>query len=171
MEAQPPFLKMRRKHEADESNWLVRRARCFSRQALFTLRRAALTFKWGRVPTVWELSFVDRMRGLEKEGLTFDEILQSTLPQFLGVDPSHVLMSWIGRRARCSPERFVRSVSEMFGASAHNVLSNIDVLVDETSLLEAKAPKEPLYQSLLEAIQGVDAGMTIVQPLKPRGGP
>ena len=171
MKAQPSFPKMRRRYEVDESYWLVRRSRSFSRRTLFTLRRTALTFKWGRIPKIWELSFVDRMRELEKVGLTFDEILQSTLPQFLGVDPSHVLRTWVGSKARCDPERFARSVSEMFGASARNVLTSINKLVDEVSLLEAKAPKEPPYQSLLEAIKRVDAGMTVVQPSKPRGRP
>jgi hypothetical protein len=154
MKARPPFLKM-----------------TFSRRALFMLRRAALTFKWGRVPKVWELSFIDRMRELEKTGLTFDEILQSTLPQFLGEDPSQVLRSWIGRKAGCNPERFARSVSEMFGASARSVLSSIDVLVDEESLLEAKVPKEPPIQSLLVAMQRAIANKTIVQPSQPQGRP
>lgn len=160
---------MRRKYEVDESYWLVRFARSFLCRALFTLRRAALTLKWGRVPETWELLFIDRMGELEKVGLTFDEILQSTLPQFLGEDTSDVLSSWIGAKARCSPERFARSISEMFGASARNVLGNIDILIDEVSLLEKKAPEEPPYQSLLEAIQRIDAGMTVAQPIKSRG--
>lgn len=173
MKAQPPFLKMSRKYEVDESYWLVRHSRSFSRHALFTLRRAALTFKWGRVPKTWELSFIDMMRELEKTGLTFDEILQSTLPQFLGEDPSQVLRSWVGRKARCNSEWFARSVSEMFGASARSVLASIEMLVDEKSLLEAKVPKEPPIQSLLVAMTRAhalaNAGKTVVQPDRPRG--
>jgi len=171
MKTKPPFLKMKRKYEVDESYWLVRRSRSLSSRALFTLRRAALTLKWGRVPTTWELLFIDRMRDLEKVGLTFDEILESTLPQFFGEDTSHVLRSWIGMEANCSPERFARSISEMFGDSARNVLGNIDMLIDEVSLLKKKAPEEPPIQSLLEAIQRIDAGMTVAQPVKSRGRP
>jgi hypothetical protein len=166
-----PLMKspMRRKYEVDESHWLVRRARSFPRRALFTLRRTALTFKWGRVPKIWELSFVDRMRYLEKKGLTFDEVLRSTLPQLFGADTSHVLRTWIGEEARCDPERFARSISKMFGASARNVLGSIDMLVDEASLLKKKAPREPPVQSLLEAMQRSRAGITVAQPSKPQG--
>ena len=160
---------MKRKYEVDESYWLVRRARSFSRRALFTLRRAALTFKWGRIPKTWELSFIDRMRELEKTGLTFDEVLRSTLPKLFGVDPSHVLRTWVGRKARCNPERFARSVSGMFGASARSVLGSLDMLVDEKSLFEAKVPKEPPVQSLLVAMQKANGSMIVVQPSKPRG--
>ena len=169
MKAKPPFLKMKRKYEVDESYWLVRGSRSFSSRALFTLRKAALTLKWGRVPKTWELLFIDRMRKLEKEGLTFDEILQSTLPQFLGEDTSHVLRSWIGWKANCSPELFAKSISGMFGASARDVLGNVDMLVDEVSLLDKKAPRELAYQSLLDAIQTADAGLTVAQPIKSRG--
>lgn len=171
MKTKPPLLKMRRKYEVDESYWLVRGSRSFSRRALFTLRRAVLTLKWGRVPKTWELLFIDRMRELERVGLTFEEVLQSTLPQFIGEDTSHVLRSWIGSRARCCPERFTRSISEMFGASARDVLGNIDMLADEASLLEKKAPEEPPYQSLLDAIQRIDAGMTVAQPIKSQRRP
>ena len=162
---------MSRKYEVDESYWLVRRSRSFSRRTLFTLRRTALTFKWGRIPKIWELSFVDRMRELEKEGLPFKEVLRSTLPKLFGVDPSHVLRTWVGRKARCDPEYFARNISEMFGASARNVLISFDVLVDKKSLLEAKVPKEPPVQSLLVAMQRMNAGMIVVQPSRPQGSP
>jgi hypothetical protein len=158
---------MRRKYEVDESYWLVRRARSFARRALFTLRRAALTLKWGRIPKTWELSFVDRMRELERDGLTFNEVLSSTLPKLMGEDTSYVLRKWVGRRARCNPEGFARNIFEMFGASSRNVLTSLDKLVDKRSLLEAKAPKEPPIQSLLEAIQRTDAAMMVAQADKP----
>jgi len=171
MTARPPFLKLKRKYEVDESYWLVRRSHSFPRRAFFTLRRTALTFKWGRIPRAWELSFIDRMREREKIGLTLDVILQSTLPQMFGEDTSEVLRTWVGRRARCNPERFTRSISKMFGASARSVLGSIDKLVDEARLLEAKAPREPPIQSLLDAIQRIDRGMTVAQPKQPRGRP
>jgi|GEM_PF-403807 len=180
----PAFLRLRRKYEVDESFWLIQRWRSFSRRVFPTLRRAALSFsrrapfmlrrtafffKWGRVPKAWELSFVDRMKKLEEAGLTFDEVLRSTLPQFLGEDPSRILRSWVGKKARRNPERFARSVSELFGASARSVLGSIEMFSDEKNMLEKKAPKEPPYQSLLEAIQRSEAGMTVAQPNKPQG--
>ena len=171
MKARPPFPRMKRKYEVDESYWLIRRSRSFTRRAHFTLRRGALTFKWGRVPKVWELSFIDRMRELEKEGLPFNEVLRSTLPKLMGEDTSYVLRAWVGRTARCNPERFARNISEMFGASSRNVLTSLDKLVDERSLLEAKVPKEPPIQSLLEAIQRTDAAMMVAQADKPQERP
>jgi hypothetical protein len=167
MTVRPPLLKLRRKYELDESYWLVRDSRVTSRHVRLTLRRSALFFMWGRVPKIWELSFVDRMRGLEKVGLTFDEILCSTLPELLGEDPSLVLRVWIGRRARCNPERFARSISKMFGASARNVLGGVDSLVDEASLLAKRTPRKLPIQVLLDAIQRADAAKTSVQLVPP----
>ncbi|MGP8057558.1 MAG: hypothetical protein ACLP9K_08195 [Nitrososphaerales archaeon] len=111
------------------------------------------------------------MRELEKRGLPFDQVLRSTLPKLFGVDPSQVLRTWVGGKARRNPECFVRSVSEMFGASARHVLGSLDMLVDEKSLLEAKVPREPPVQSLLVAMQKAEAGKTVVQPSKPQGNP
>jgi hypothetical protein len=171
MKARTPSLRLRRKYEVDELYWLARRSRSFPRRALFALRRTALTFKWGRVPKVWELFFIDRMRELERIGLTLDEILQSTLPQVFGEDTSEVLRTYVGGKARCNPERFARNISKMFGASAQSVLTGVDRLVDEASLLEKEAPKEAPYQSLLDALQRIDAGMTITQPSRPERRP
>ncbi|MGD0478419.1 MAG: hypothetical protein ABSB29_09685 [Nitrososphaerales archaeon] len=171
MKARPPFLKMRRKYEVDKSHWLVRRSRSFPRRFLFALRRVALTLKWGRVPEIWELFFIDGMREREKKGLAFHEVLRSTLPQLLGEDTSEVLRTWIGEKARRSPEQFARSVSGMFGASARSVLGSIDKLADEASRFEKKAPQEPPIQSLLEAIQRSEAAMTVAQLDKPREKP
>lgn len=152
----------------DESYWLVRSFRTFVRQVPPTLRIIALTIKWRRVPNPWELSFIDRMRGLEKAGLTFDEILRSALPQLMGEDPSQVLRSWIGKKARTNPEQFARSMSKMFGASARSVLVSINKLADEESLLEKKVPQEPPYKSLLDAIRRADETAIIAQPPAPR---
>jgi hypothetical protein len=157
MTARPPFLKMKRKYEVDELYWLVRESRSTSRGALLTLRRGALFFKWGRVPKTWELSFVDRMREIEEAGLTFDEVLCSTLPEIFGEDTSEILRTWVGRKARCNPERFARNISKMFGASSRNVLGSIDSLVDVAGLLRNKIPRVPPIQSLLDAIQRADA--------------
>jgi hypothetical protein len=132
------------------------------------LRRVALSFKWGRIPKTWELSFIDKMREFEEAGLTFDEVLCSTLPQLIGEDTSEILRTWVGRKARCNPERFARSISKMFGASARSVLCSLERLSNEESLLKKKVPREPPYQSLLEAIRRSEAGMTAVQPTKPQ---
>jgi hypothetical protein len=171
MTVRPPLLKLRRKYEVDDSYWLVRGSRSTSFRFLFALHRAALTLKWGRIPRTWELSFIDRMKGLEEVGLTFDEVLCSTLPQLFGEDTSEILRAWIGRKARCNPERFARTISEMFGASARSVLGSVDKLTDEVSLLMKKAPREPPYQSLLEAIRRSEASTTVARPGKPQGRP
>jgi len=163
MKARPPIPRFKRKYEIDESHWLVRRGRGFSHDALFSLRRVVLTLKWKRVPTLWEISFIDRMRELQKAGLTFDEILRATLPQIFGDDTSEVLRTWIGRKARTNPERFARSVSKMFGASARNVLGSVDSLTDEASLFAKRVPQEPAYKSLLDAINRSDEAMAIKQ--------
>lgn len=72
-----------------------------------------------------------------------------------------------------SPGVDSRSISstQMFGASVRSVLASMEMLSDEVSLLEMNAPREPPYQSLLEAIQRSDTGMTVVQPDKPQGRP
>jgi hypothetical protein len=165
MNARPPFLKMKRKYEVDESYWLVRESRSTSRRALLTLRRAALSFRWGRVPRIWELSFVDNMRKIQRVGLTFDEVLRSTLPQIFGEDNSEVLRIWIGKKARRDPERFARNISKMFGASARNVLGSVDNLVDVESLFAKRVPREPPIQCLLDAIRRADAAMMAAQPV------
>jgi len=135
------------------------------------LRRAALILRWRRVPKTWELFFIDRMKELEEEELTFDEVLRSSLPQLFGEDPSQVLRFWIGKKARNNPERFARSVSEMFGSSARSVLGGIELLSVEMNLFEMSAPQKPAYQSLLDAIQRSDATMTVAQPTGPQGRP
>jgi hypothetical protein len=161
----------RRKYEVDESYWLVKGWRSFWRRVPPFLRRVALTLKWRRIPKVWELSFIDRMRGLEKDGLTFDEILRSALPQLFGDDGSHVLRTWVGKKGRSDPERFTRTISKMFGPSARSVLGGIDSLTDEESLLNQKAPQEPPYKSLLEAIKKSDEAMAVAHPPEPKEGP
>ncbi len=155
---------MKREYEIDESSWLVRNSRSFPHRACFTLRRVALTVKWGRIPNVWELSFIDRMRQLEKEGLPFNEVLCATLPKLIGVDTSHVLRTWVGRKARHNPEYFTRSISDMFGPSARSVLITLDISVDKQSLFEAKVPKVPPVQSLLVAMQRANTGIVVAQP-------
>lgn len=160
MNVRGPLPKLKRKYEVDESYWLVKRGRSFLLRAFFNLRRAGLTLKWGRIPKVWEMAFLDRMKEVERAELTFNEVLLSTLPQIFGEDTSEVLRTWIGRKARRNPEQFARSVSKMFGASARNVLGSIASLTDEESLLAKKAPAELPYQSLIDAIRKSEENMT-----------
>jgi len=162
---------MRRKYVANVSYWLVKRFRSFLRQVPPTLRIVALTVKWGRIPNPWELSFIGRMRELEKKGLAFHEVLSSTLPQLFGEDTSEILSSWMGRKARCNPEQFTRTISKMFGASARSVIVSIDRFSDEVSLLEKNTPPEPPYRSILDAIRKAEEGMTVAQPSKPQERP
>jgi hypothetical protein len=164
MTARARLPRLKRKYEVDESYWLVKRWRSFWRRVPPFLRRMALTFKWRRIPKTWELSFIDRMTELKKSGLTFDEVLRSALPQLFGDDGSHVLRTWVGKKGRSDPERFTRTASKMFGASAREVLGRIDSLTDVESLLKEKAPREPPYKSLLEAIQRTDKASAVAGP-------
>lgn len=168
MKSRPLLPRMRRKYEVDESYWLVRRGRSLAHSSFFALRMTVLTIKWRRIPKAWEVSFIDRMRELVKAGLTFDEVLSSTLPQIFGEDTSEVLRTWIGRKAGCNPERFAKSISKMFGASARNVLGSVDSLTDEASLFEKKTPKDPPYKSLLDAIRKSDEAVTLAHSLESR---
>lgn len=171
MTARVPFPRLKRKYEVDESYWLVKGWRSFWRRVPPLLRRVVLTFKWRRIPKTWEISFIDRMRELEKAGLAFDEVLRSTLPQLFGDDGSHVLRTWVGKKGRSDPETFTRTTSRMFGASARNVLGGIDSFTDEESLLKGKAPEEPPYKSLLEAIQRADEAAVVATPDNSREQP
>jgi len=165
MTARPKVLTMRRKYEADESYWLVRRWRSGGYHLQLSLHKVTLFLTWGRIPKAWELSFLARMSELEGEGLAFNDVLLSTLPKFLGVDTSEVLRSWVGGKARGKPDQFVRTIHWMFGASARSVLDNIASLADAQDILESSAPRIAAYQSLVEAIKELDASTMSVSQL------
>jgi hypothetical protein len=127
-----------------------------------------VTMKWGRIPQTWELDFIVRMKELQKTGVRFDQVLKTVLPQLFGDDTSVVLSSWIGKKATRSPERFVRSVSKMWGPSAHTVIVSINNLTGDPNLFK-KEPLEPPIQSLLEAIKKADeAALTVAERERPQ---
>ena len=147
------LIKLRRKYEVDESKWLVR----YWRPKLVRARNAALGLvliaQWGRLPRSWELSFIANMKDIEAQGLTFDEVLRSTLPSLVGEAPTEILRAWIGRKAWRKPDRFAKTMAKMFGASSKSILTGISQLADPEGMLEMKRPRDPPYQSLIEAIQ------------------
>ena len=165
MKARSP-VRMKRKYEVDEGHPLVIRGRIIIKEALFDLRRALLTLKWRRVPKVWELRFIDKMRGLERRGLPFGDVLKATLPQLFGDDTSLVLRTWVGRKGRKNPEGFARAVSGMFGKSARNVLTSVERISSQENLLSAGLPEAPSYTSLVEAIQKADESAAILQEMR-----
>jgi len=157
-------------HAADKSHRLVRRFRAFIRELPPTFHLMALTVKWGRVPHDWELDFIAKMKGLQKSGIRFERVVRIALPRLFG-EESEVLTSWIGKYEASNPERFVRSISKMWGSSAHSVIISLDRLTDERSLFEKKV-SDPPYMSLLEAIQKSDAARSgVPDPKMPNGTP
>ena len=157
-----------KRYAAAGSHWLERHLRSIARELPPTLQLMATTIRWGRIPQTWELDFIVRMKELQKTGVSFDQILNVVLPQLFGDDTSVVLSSWIGEKATRSPERFVRSVSKMWGPSAHSVIVSINKLTDDPSLFK-KAPKEPIYKAFLDAIKKADeaAAMGAADPETP----
>ena len=144
-----------KRYVADGSHWLERHLKSIARELPPTLRLMAVTIRWGRIPQTWELDFIVRMKELQKTGVRFDQILKTVLPQLFGDDTSVVLSSWIGKKATRSPEMFVRSVSRMWGPSAHSVIVSINKLTEDPGLFK-KAPKEPVYKAFLDAIKKAD---------------
>ncbi len=111
------------------------------------------------------------MKELEKAGVRFSRVVNSALPQLFGDDTAHVLRSWVGKKGIRSPERFVRSITKMWGPSARSVIVSINKLTDQPSFLEKKAPEEPPYKSLLDATQKADAAAAVVGPVTPQSTP
>ena len=155
MKPQDRVPRLKSEDAVNTSKGFAGRLRSFLRELSPTLRLMALTIKWGRVPNDWELAFIAKMRGLQKSGIRFDRVLKITLPRLFG-EESEILNSWVGEKAGRNPERFVRSVSKMWGPSAHSVIISLDRLTNDKGLFESKA-NDPPYKSLLEAIQKSDA--------------
>ncbi|HZW85806.1 MAG TPA: hypothetical protein VFE91_07905, partial [Nitrososphaerales archaeon] len=124
-----------------------------------------MAVRWRRWPQPWELSFVNKMDGLRDLGIAFPDVLKATLPGLIGEAPSDVLRGWVGRKAWNHPEYFARSMSDTFGRSSMMIVTGVDRLVDPEGMLAARIPEEPMYKSLVEAIQqadsaaGIDKGM------------
>jgi len=167
MEPREAVSRLKRR-AADGSHWFERHLRSIARELPPTLRLLVVTLKWGRIPQTWELDFIVRMKELQKTGVRFDQVLKTVLPQLFGDDTSVVLSSWIGEKATRSPERFVRSVSKMWGPSAHTVIVSINNLTGDPNLFK-KAQLEPAIQSLLEAIKKADeAALTAAERERPQ---
>ena len=120
-------------------------------------RKTVLFCQWGRMPKEWEVSFVQKMKSAESQGVPFPEVLQTNLPLVLGEAPSDVLMRWVGRKARSQPRQFVDSVNEMFGKSGKRIIIGLRDTLDPGKMLEAKEPEEEKFQALIDAIQQADA--------------
>lgn len=141
--------------------------RSFFRELLATLRMMGTVIKWGRIPNEWELDFIAKMKVLQKSGIRFDRVLNVALPKLFG-EESEVLTSWIGKKARRSPEKFVRSLSKMWGPSAHSVIISLDKLTDDRSVFE-KRVVEPAYKPFLDAINRADqVAMGLAEPDEPQ---
>ncbi len=128
----------------------------FAAGARFNLRRTRLTFRWRRVPKVWEMAFIDRMRAAEKRGVPFTEVLRNTLPSIMGIDGTRVLGYWTGKKSMLDPETFVRETAKLFGRSSKHVVMGVFDGLDEGKILVDNSPEEPKYQSLLDAINRAD---------------
>lgn len=148
--------------------WLRAHRLTFAAGARLGLRRIGLTFKWGRVPKVWEMAFIDRMRAAEKMGIPFREILRDTLPRIMGVDGTRILGYWTGRRSMLDPEAFVRKTAKMFGKSSKQVVMEVFDGLDEGKMLADRAPVEPKYQSLVDAINRADEQKAMVEEMRER---
>ena len=152
----PKIPKLRRKYEIDESQWIVRYWRPKLTRVGHGMWSIVLFVQWGRLPKSWEISFIAKMRGIEERGLTFDEVLRATLPSLVGEAPTEILRAWIGRKAWRKPDQFAKTMAKMFGTSSKSILTGVSELVDPDGMLEMKRPREPPYQSLIEAIQRSD---------------
>lgn len=171
----PRFLVPRRKYEVDESMWLVKfgrpkatlvlkRAREFTPLARSVQRvlvrqgqKTVLFIQWRRMPKEWELSFVSRMKSMQSRGIAFPVILNTSLPSVIGDGPSEVLLRWVGSKARSQPKQFVKVVDKMFGPSGKRIITGLEHDLDPQEMLGAHGEPEEPFQSLIDAIQRVDA--------------
>ncbi len=62
------------------------------------------------------------------------------------------------------PEAFVLETAKLFGKSSRQVVMGVFEGLDEGTILAEKAPEEPKYQSLVDAINRADE-----QRVMPRG--
>ena len=171
----PRFLVLRRKYEVNESMWLVKFgrpkvtmimkwargftpiARSVQRGLVRQGQKTVLFIQWRRMPKEWELSFVSKMKSMESRGIAFPVILHTSLPSVIGDGPSEVLLRWVGSRARSQPKQFVEVVGKMFGPSGKRIITGLEGNLDPQETLGAQEEQEEPFQSLIDAIQLVDA--------------
>ncbi len=136
--------------------------------ARFSLRRTRLTFRWRRVPKLWEMAFIDRMKTAEYMGITFTEVLRNTLPTIMGTDGTRVLGYWTGKKSMVEPETFVREMAKLFGRSSKHVVMGVFNGLDEGKILVDNSPEEPKYQSLVDAINKADQWEAALKEMRER---
>lgn len=146
--------------------WLGAHWPGFAARARFDFRRAGLAIRWRRVPEVWELGFIDRMKAAEERGVSFPEVLRDTLPGIMGIDGASILGYWAGKKSMVSPEAFVRQMARMFGPSSKSVVTKVFDGLNEAKLLAKKAPVEPGYKSLVDAINEADSRKAMLQEMR-----
>ena len=140
----------------------------FATRARFNLRRMGMALRWRRVPGTWEMDFIDRMKAAESMGVPFLDVLRDTLPAIMGIEGTRVLGYWAGKKSMLDPEAFVREMSKMFGRSSKNVVMGVFKTVDEGKILARKAPEEPKFQSLVDAISKADENRAMLQEMRVR---
>ena len=155
---------VREGHEA--GTWLGTHWPIFAARATFNLRRFSLTFKWGRVPKVWEMAFIERMTAAGKMGIPFVQILGDTLPKTMGIDGTRILGYWTGKKSMLDPEVFVRETAKLFGKSSKQVVMGVFDGLDEGKLLVDLTPEEPKYQSVVEAIKRADEQKALLEEMR-----
>jgi hypothetical protein len=136
--------------------WLGVHWPVFAARARFNLRRTGLTIKWRRVPKLWEMAFIDRMKVAESMGISLPEVLRNTLPRTMGIEGTRVLGYWTGKKSMLDPETFVREMAKLFGKSSKQVVMGVFDGLDEGKILADRSPEEPKYQSLVDAINRAD---------------
>jgi uncharacterized membrane protein len=148
--------------------WLGVHWPVFAAHARFSLRRIGLTLRWRRVPEVWEMAFIDRMKAAEGMGISLPEVLRDTLPRIMGIEGTRVLGHWTGKRSMLDPETFVREMAKLFGRSSKQVVMAVFNGLDEGKILADRSPEEPKYQSLVDAINRADERKAMLEEMRER---
>jgi len=119
-----------------------------------------LFFQWRRMPKVWELSFVSKMKSAESQGIPFPQVLQTNLPLVLGDAPAEVLLRWVGKRGRSQPKHFAKVVSKMFGPSGKRIITGLEDRCSPEDMLVVHEENEAPFQALIDSIERADTART-----------
>ena len=115
-----------------------------------------LFFQWGRVPKDWERMFVSKIRESESLGVSFHEIVKTTLPSIIGEAPAFVLLRWVGEKGAKGPRQFVKAVEKTFGKSAKSIIIGLNSSLDPVAMLDVPEQPEEKFRAVIEAIQRAD---------------
>jgi len=121
------------------------------------LRKTILFVQWRRIPKLWELSFVSKMKSAEAQGIPFPEVLQTNLPLVLGDVPAEVLLRWVGRKARSQPKQFAKVVAKMFGPSGKRIITGLEDGFSPQDMLAVTEEQEAPFQALIDSLERADA--------------